>query len=80
MISAADWEQKLKTVYQQTKQVLDPVRPFVVCGCNKKLQIQHAYKCLYCGEWYCAPCAEVHFGQTRQEYRKTHPVEGMSTD
>lgn len=38
--------------------------------CGKKVSIDRAYKCLYCGYWFCADCAEKHFGKTRDEYRE----------
>ena len=38
--------------------------------CGKKVRIQAAYKCLYCGFWFCATCAEVHFGKTREQHNK----------
>jgi len=37
-------------------------------GCGKWVRIDFAYKCLYCGFWFCAACAEVHFGKTREEH------------
>ena len=55
-------------VRRQTAQAMAKGRPFVRCGCLRKLSMPEAYKCLYCGEWYCAPCAEIHFGETRAEY------------
>ncbi|TQV85224.1 hypothetical protein FKG94_03270 [Exilibacterium tricleocarpae] len=73
-ISFSDWQKKLVFVAQQTKQAMDKNRPFVRCGCQKKLWMQNAYKCLYCGEWYCKECAEIHFGKTVAEYRAQHPV------
>jgi hypothetical protein len=42
----------------------------VTCGCGLKLPLRFAYKCLYCGEFYCQTCAEEHFGKTREEYFK----------
>lgn len=76
-ISASDWAEKVNFVKKQTAQAMDAVRPFVRCGCHKKLQMHHAYRCLYCGEWYCKSCAEVHFGKSVEQYRREHPVEGM---
>lgn len=40
----------------------------ITCGCGWKRWIAYAYRCLYCGEWYCAPCAEIHFGQSIEEW------------
>lgn len=37
------------------------------CGCNKLVRWIYMYRCLYCGVWYCADCAEVHFGKKRAE-------------
>lgn len=34
----------------------------VKCGCNKKVKLIYAYRCLYCSVWYCKECAEQHFG------------------
>ncbi len=67
------WEahlDKLQFVYEQTKQLMDKHRPFVRCGCNKKLWPHQVYKCLYCEEAYCKSCAEIHFGKTVSQYKK----------
>ena len=40
----------------------------ITCGCGWKRWIAYAYRCLYCGEWYCAPCAETHFGQSINDW------------
>jgi hypothetical protein len=74
-ISADDWLKKLAFVGKQTKEMMDELRPFVRCGCMKKLRPHEAYKCLYCGEWYCKECAEEHFGKTVEQHRKEHPIE-----
>lgn len=42
----------------------------VTCGCGLRLPLRFAYRCLYCGEFYCQSCAEEHFGKTREEYFK----------
>lgn len=74
-IKQEDWEDKIKFVYKQTKEMLDPIRPFVRCYCQKKLQPHHAYRCLYCGEWFCEKCAEKHFGKTKEQHRLENPIE-----
>lgn len=38
--------------------------------CNNRISIAFAYKCLYCNYWFCATCAELHFGKTRKEYKE----------
>lgn len=73
-ISLNDWKNKISFVGKQTKQMLDPVKSFVRCSCNKKLWPHHAFRCLYCGEWYCKKCAEKHFGKTVEQYRIENPI------
>lgn len=41
----------------------------ITCRCGWKRAIVKMYKCLYCKEWMCEHCAEVHFGKTRAEYK-----------
>ena len=38
--------------------------------CGHVMSIMHAYKCLYCGFWFCYSCAEKHFGQTVAEFKE----------
>lgn len=33
----------------------------VTCTRGLKLEIIKAYKCLYCGIWFCRRCAKEHF-------------------
>lgn len=40
----------------------------IVCGCGIRRGISIAYRCLYCGEWFCAGCAQVHFGESLEAY------------
>ena len=46
--------------------------PQIPCGCGRTIPLRFAIRCLYCGEYYCEACAEVHFGETREEYRRRH--------
>lgn len=39
-------------------------------SCGKRVAIEFAYKCLYCSFWFCASCAEIHFGKTREQHNK----------
>ncbi len=41
----------------------------VTCFCGTCAPLRWMYRCLYCGEFYCQRCAEVHFGKTRAEYQ-----------
>lgn len=44
----------------------DPAK--MQCICGRTLPVAFLFKCLYCGIWYCQKCAEIHFGETREEY------------
>ena len=59
-------------VAKQLRQLRDPIRAFVRCpDCQKKLKPEQSFRCLYCGVWFCQSCAEIHFGQSREEYFET---------
>lgn len=36
--------------------------------CGKIVSIEYAFRCYYCGFWFCEACAAVHFGKTRAEH------------
>jgi beta-xylosidase len=38
--------------------------------CGKRVSMQFAFKCLYCSYWFCATCAEIHFGKTRKQHNE----------
>lgn len=78
-ISESEWRKKLEHVYRQTRQMLE-FPPTVRCGCHRLLQPHQAYRCLYCGEWFCRECGEEHFGQSVIDYRSENPVDGMTTE
>lgn len=40
----------------------------VTCECGCSMPLRFAYRCLYCGQFYCLVCAEIHFGMTRKEW------------
>ena len=40
----------------------------ITCGCGNRLKLYLAFRCLYCGAWFCQTCAEIHFGKTREQY------------
>lgn len=44
---------------------MDHINTFAGCfcaKCHKQMRITMAYKCRWCGVWYCHQCAAVHFG------------------
>jgi hypothetical protein len=45
------------------------------CACGQIRDLKHAYRCLYCGVWFCFRCAEAHFGQTLLEWTQSKRVE-----
>ena len=58
-----------------TKQLQELIRQdcnniLVSCECDKKIPIHLAFRCLYCGQYYCQKCAEEHFGKSREDYNK----------
>ena len=40
----------------------------MTCECGLTLPLRFAFRCLYCGQFYCARCAGEHFGATRAQY------------
>ena len=47
----------------------------ILCCCGLRRALTSAFRCLYCGEFYCVNCAEKHFGQTRKEWIEAKRVE-----
>ena len=44
-------------------------------GCTTRIPVWAAYRCLYCGLWFCQACASTHFGATRGEYYAANAAE-----
>lgn len=45
------------------------------CGWNRGLTFMH--QCLYCKEYFCQHCAELHFGKSVKQYRvEVHDGDG----
>lgn len=62
-------EEKLKLMGEQVRFIMEQdkigtpiINVTIRCGCNKKVRLIMAYRCLYCGVFYCKECAEEHFG------------------
>jgi len=45
------------------------------CACGLQRALPLAYRCLYCGQYYCGQCAEIHFGQTVRQWIESKRVE-----
>ncbi len=42
----------------------------VTCGgCWQKVKLWRAYRCYYCGIYFCEGCAAVHFGGERPKFQ-----------
>lgn len=60
-------EKKARLKAQWYQAVHDHV---ITCCCGQKRALELAFRCLYCGEWYCFNCAQLHFGVTVAEWEK----------
>ena len=56
-------------IFHQTKEM--DITGRTHCGCGKELHATNCIRCLYCGQFLCVKCAEIHFGLTREDYDKT---------
>jgi len=62
----ADNEDKRKVLRDQWSEATE--RGSVHCTCGLQRALPLAFRCLYCGQWFCGRCAEQHFGQTIHEW------------
>lgn len=65
-IDRAETPEKKAHLQQQWKDATG--KRVITCWCGQKRALEMAYRCLYCGAWFCVPCAETHFGQTIQRW------------
>lgn len=63
---------QLKMLKEQSNWGMAADESTVKCGCHKKVKLIYAYRCLYCGIWYCKQCAETHFGYKTTEVRGSY--------
>jgi hypothetical protein len=54
----------LETVWRQSKELVHSTVK-VTCTCGKNISLRYAYKCLYCGIFFCKSCAKNHFGDNK---------------
>ena len=45
------------------------------CGCNRVVVFWMMYRCLYCGEYYCKSCGEIHFGRRVPTWQESQQQE-----
>ena len=78
-IKHEDWLKQISQVDSQLRQIRKAEKPLsealIHCACGHYTKFIYLYRCLYCSVWFCKTCAEEHFGQTVEEYRKKHPIE-----
>lgn len=60
-------ESSQQTMATQLKKIIAG-RKFHCGHCANRIPVTFAYRCLYCGVWFCQSCAELHFGETRSGY------------
>lgn len=58
---------KIACLEMQWKQAVETREIRCICGLRRALEL--AFRCLYCGVWFCGICAGHHFGKSREKYR-----------
>ncbi|MBW2644563.1 MAG: hypothetical protein JRE23_00035 [Deltaproteobacteria bacterium] len=58
--------EKREFVRKQTMQAMKSSA--VNCSCEIEFPLWLAFRCLYCGVYFCQKCAEKHFGKTRAQH------------
>ena len=43
--------------------------------CGWRRWTGYGFRCLYCGVWFCAHCAEIHFGKTIDQWTVEKRIE-----
>ena len=63
------------TLAQRTKDFADmqwkqanSANSMITCECDDTYPLLLMYRCLYCKMYLCEICAEIHFGQTVNDY------------
>ena len=51
----------LKIVFSQSKELIPIIDIKIHCPCGKRVSVYyHAYRCFYCGVYFCRDCAKRH--------------------
>lgn len=69
---AADNPDKQQLLRDQHNQSQEGI---IVCPCGWRRALTMAFRCLYCGIWFCLPCAEKHFNMSIQEWLLKREIE-----
>jgi hypothetical protein len=51
---------------RQFRELMNGNSANVTCGCGRTLPVRFAYRCYFCGLWFCPGCARLHFGERPQ--------------
>lgn len=65
-------EARVRSQFRES--MADTAGHMVTCGCGHQVPLRFMHRCYYCREYFCETCGGVHFGMTREEYRKQNPV------
>jgi len=52
---------QLEELYDQEQGPCGPAVIRITCPCGERIPLMEAYRCLFCGIWFCKDCAEEHF-------------------
>lgn len=66
-LEMAETEEKRALLRSQWSEAVE--KRTVHCGCGRPRSLELAYRCLYCGIWFCVPCAEEHFSMTVRQWK-----------
>lgn len=72
----ASGAEKKAHLERQWRSAVDERR--IACECGQVRALELAYRCLYCGAWFCVPCAELHFGMTVQAWKEKKRAERVA--
>lgn len=50
-----------QTAEKQRRQLLNQPTCYVLCPCGDDTPLEKAYRCAYCGVFFCLECTERHF-------------------
>ena len=51
----------LSLIYLQQEQIISIHGTIVTCFCGKRISVYYAYRCFFCGLYFCRECASRHF-------------------
>jgi len=67
-IAWTDDQAKKKLLHDQHAEAMESNT--IHCSCGQIRAMVKAYRCLYCGIYFCTTCMEAHCGKTIQQWRE----------